>query len=422
MPTHQELVEEIIRKIEARRQTYGQVLVKSIIFKQDQKWKNYVTKMLPLHISDARTIKEKLDYGNFVLLEEIISLDRLIELIKRLPENKTSSITLLDYSVDVEGTLQPKSDYDSGSEFLNIGWSFEKYLYSKGSINIPREPLISSDLPVFPDINIAVKEFMGTDIERYSNYGLMICLPNYRARIEEVNIGLTEVKIRIQPKGMDIRNIIGKLYCELDKQVKHEDVFFQGPVETASVGFRPSRMYVALISKADSELLDSRQYYSDWESLPKGVKIEVPDYSLKELIKNGETVTVEFKEEKAKGENIAKAVVAFANTKGGAIFWGVSDECDVVGLYGEYKDLEAKVAQAIRDNCIPSPEYEVERRQLDGKNILIIHVKEGKSKPYFHKGKIAYIRAGSTNRIAEKYELDEMYKQKQSGYNPYSFR
>ena len=392
-------------------------LVKSVIFK-DQRWKNHITKILPLHTSDFHTVKEKIDYGRVVLLEEIVSVDDLIELTKGLLENKISTIALKNYDVEVEGILQNKSDYDSGREYLNIEWSFEKYVYGKSQPgNIPYEPLISKDFPVFPDYYRATNEFIGVETTRFSDYGIIICLPKYGARIEKIDIGLKEVRIGIQAKDVDVKDIVGKLYCELDQKVKHADVLFQESVGTAVIGFKPSYMYVALVSKVNSELLDSRNYYSSVTSLPKGMTIEVPDYSLREMIKRGETGTVEFKEEKVKGENLAKVVVAFANTKGGEIFLGINDECEIVGLSEEYKDVEDKIAQTIGDNCIPSPEYEMERRQLDGKNILIIHVKEGKNKPYFLKGKIAYVRASSTSRIADKYELDEMYNQKQSGYS-----
>ena len=263
---------------------------------------------------------------------------------------------------------------------------------------------------------------MGINTERYSDCGIIICLPKYGARIERIDIGLKEVRIGIQAKDADVKDVVGKLYCELDQKVKHADVLFQESVGTAVIGFRPSYMYIALVSKVDSELLDSRKYYSSVESLPKGMTIEVPDYSLKEMIKRGETGTVEFKEEKVKAENIARVAVAFANTEGGTIFLGVDDEGVIAGLSGEYEDIEERIILAIRDNCVPTPEYEMERRQLDGKNILTVHVKAGANKPYFWKGKIVYVRANKTNRMADKYELDEMYKQKQTGYGSSSWR
>jgi hypothetical protein len=45
--------------------------------KHEGMWKNIVTGILPLHVSDVHTPKEKVDYGNFVIIEDIISLDKL---------------------------------------------------------------------------------------------------------------------------------------------------------------------------------------------------------------------------------------------------------------------------------------------------------------------------------------------------------
>ena len=46
--------------------------------------------------------------------------------------------------------------------------------------------------------------------------------------------------------------------------------------------------------------------------------------------------------------------------------------------------------------------------------VLLITVRGGKDKPYGVKEKGFYIRIGATNRLATRYELDEMYSAKQN--------
>jgi len=414
---HQRRIEEVIRKIEGRRGSYGSVLVKSAIMKHEEVWKNIVTKILPLHVSDVYTPKRKLDYGNFAVVEDVISLDDFIEIIKKLPEKTGTIITVGDYQVQVDGErLENGYEYDSGVDYLNVGWFFERYHYRGPGRGFP-ELLVSPDLPLFPDYRTAIDVLLGIDLSRYSDhYGILICLPNYGARIEEVNIGSKEITVRVQTKDEDIKNVIGKLYCQRGEEVKQEDVEFINETGRVFVGFKPDSFHLALISKGSGEMLDTRRFYSGWE-IPKGVVIGIPEYEIRELIRRGETETVEFKEDIGKSEEFAETVVAFANGKGGIILLGVDDHANIVGL--AERDYEGIVTNILRSHCEPQVKYEISRRQLDEKGIIILRVEEGKDKPYTVREKGPYVRANATDRVATRYELDEFYRAKQSGYRPY---
>ncbi len=417
MSHHQKMVEKIVNTIEARRGSYGLVLVKSAIVKQGETWENGVTKILPLHKSDSYTTRDKLEYEDFVLFEELISLDSLVEIIKKLPENGIVKITLGGYEVQINGEyFQNGYEYDSGEHYLNVGWFFERYHYRRRSRIQPREPIVSKDLPLFPDFEDAINQYLGIDLRRYSEaYGVIVCLPRYGARIEEVNIGPNEIELKIQPKEIPIKNLIGKLYCGRGKEVKHADIEFEDDTGRALIGFMPDKMYVTLVSETDNKIVDSRRFYSSWESLPKGVTIDVPEYEIRELIRHGESETVEFKEKISKPEKIAETAVAFANTRGGVILFGVNDSSDVIGLAeGKHEDT---VTNILRSHCNPQIKYEKSKRQLDGKDVILIRVEEGTDKPYFVRERGPYIRAHATNRIMTRQEMDEIYKQKQSRYS-----
>jgi len=420
--SHQTLTEEIVGKIGARRSTYGSVLTKSAIVKRNGVWENIVTKILPLHKSDIYTPKEKLDYGNFVLFETLISLDSLIEILKKLPapevlpssgklNPKISTITLGGYEVQVEDEgLQNGSKYDSGEDYLNVGWFFEKYHYKSPSKSYPKEAIVSKNLPLFPNYQIAIKEHMGMDVSRYPDlYGIVICLPKYGAKIEALNIGIEEIKLKIQPKDVDVKNLIGKVYCQRGKEVAHIDVEFEDNIGNAWIGFKPDSMYAMLVSKTNNEILDSR-CYSILESLPKGIVLEIPEYEVEELISHGESETIEFMEKIGKPEEFAGTVVALANTKGGIILLGVDDHSKVIGLpENGYEDTITKI---LTGHCSPQVKYEINKRQVNGKEIMIIRIEEGKDKPYFVKDKGPYIRASATDRLATRYDLDEIYRWK----------
>jgi len=419
MPTYQETTEEIIQKINNRKNTYGSVSVKSAIMKHQGQWKNILTKIVPLPSSDAYIPQRKLDYGNFVLVEELITLDDLIGTIRKLPEKGTTSVTIGDYEVQVqvENLLQDSYKYDSGTEYLQVGWFYEKYQYRSQSQHYSSEPIVTPDLPLFPDSRTAIEKFIGIDFSHYSEpYGIILCLPNYGAKIEEVNIGSKEIRVKVQAKTEKIENIVGKIYCRKDGETKQEDIAFEAETASIAIGLMPDFFNLALVSKGSGEILDTRRFYSSWE-LPRGIVISIPEYELLELIRHGETETVEFKEDIGKPEELAETAVAFANGEGGIILLGVDNHANIVGV-GQ-RDYEGTITNILRSHCEPQIDYEIDRRQLEEKTIILLRIHKGEDKPYTVREKGVYVRANATDRVATRYELDKFYEERRTGFRPY---
>lgn len=100
-----------------------------------------------------------------------------------------------------------------------------------------------------------------------------------------------------------------------------------------------------------------------------------------ELIELGESLTVEFKQRFSSHEKIAKEMIAFANTRGGYILFGVDDDKSLYGLESEKTDTEL-IKETAEKFCEPAVKYQIEWFEIKGKDILAAHIFESKNKPH----------------------------------------
>lgn len=102
---------------------------------------------------------------------------------------------------------------------------------------------------------------------------------------------------------------------------------------------------------------------------------------LKELIEEGENIQCEFKLKFSTPEKIAREMIAFANTKGGYIIFGVDDDKDVVGVESE-KEVAELVKETAEKFCEPPLDYSIEFIEYNGKEIVVVAIPESENKPH----------------------------------------
>ncbi|MFQ6031469.1 MAG: RNA-binding domain-containing protein [Candidatus Zixiibacteriota bacterium] len=123
------------------------------------------------------------------------------------------------------------------------------------------------------------------------------------------------------------------------------------------------------------------------------------------LIKKGESETIEFKERFDK-ETIETAS-AFANTRGGTIFIGISDKGKIKGVQigkETLKNWANQISQATEPRIIP----EIEHGEIGGRGVVIVQIKEFPIKPVSVKGR-CFRRVGNSNRIMPMQEIAQMH-------------
>jgi len=128
--------------------------------------------------------------------------------------------------------------------------------------------------------------------------------------------------------------------------------------------------------------------------------------TLLDEIQQGETKTLEFKKTLPTVADLARTIIAFANTSGGKLIIGVNDNREIIGLDdNEIFSTQDKIASIIYDRCYPNILPEIYTANIEGRLILIIEIFRGNLLPYYLKqdGKNngTYIRIGATNRKAE---------------------
>ncbi len=102
---------------------------------------------------------------------------------------------------------------------------------------------------------------------------------------------------------------------------------------------------------------------------------------LLELIEEGESLTCEFKRKFSTYEKIAKEMIAFANTNGGVILFGVDDDKEIIGV--ESEKTEAMLIEETANNyCEPPLAYKIEFIDVRGKEVVIVSISESENKPH----------------------------------------
>ena len=133
--------------------------------------------------------------------------------------------------------------------------------------------------------------------------------------------------------------------------------------------------------------------------------------TIKKILENGESSTVEFKQDSVRNEHLAKELGALSNFRGGVLILGVDNRGNPVGLTRE--DNEERL-QNICYGFEPPLQTVVERVSVDNQPIILIRIVDNDEKPYAYKSQtrnIYYVRSGTVSREATRSELRRMFQQ-----------
>ncbi|MDO5062874.1 MAG: putative DNA binding domain-containing protein [Peptostreptococcaceae bacterium] len=116
------------------------------------------------------------------------------------------------------------------------------------------------------------------------------------------------------------------------------------------------------------------------------------------------------KPEKNKPKSWLKSVSAFANTNGGALIFGVSDNDRQIGLEDHKKDSEL-ISEMIKTRMDPVPKVQLQNFVENGKHFIILQVEQGNETPYYLIDggyRVAYKRVGNQSVVASSMDLKNL--------------
>lgn len=102
---------------------------------------------------------------------------------------------------------------------------------------------------------------------------------------------------------------------------------------------------------------------------------------LLDLIEEGENFHCEFKRKFSAPEKIAREMMAFANSRGGYILFGVDDNKEIIGVESEKGEAEL-ILDAAQNYIEPALEIKLQYMNVDEREIVIVEIPESDNKPH----------------------------------------
>jgi predicted HTH transcriptional regulator len=124
------------------------------------------------------------------------------------------------------------------------------------------------------------------------------------------------------------------------------------------------------------------------------------EQELLQIIKGGESSTVQFKERMPHQDSLAHEMIAFSNSKGGIIIFGVNDKTgELNGIsFGEIQQTNQQMVNIASQKIFQPIYLTTETVAVQGNQLVVVSIAEGISKPYKDSNGTIYVKNGSDKR------------------------
>jgi len=133
-----------------------------------------------------------------------------------------------------------------------------------------------------------------------------------------------------------------------------------------------------------------------------------------EELSGGESEWLEFKKTTALLKEAVQTLCAFANHKGGVLYFGVADNGSVLGQ-SVTDDTLKNIANTVKLNTDPKLYPQVEKVEIDGKACVRVCIEQSPLKPHVAFGR-PYLRVGPTTQQLAQEQYQLLLQQRLNGY------
>ncbi|MHB0875041.1 MAG: RNA-binding domain-containing protein [Anaerolineae bacterium] len=138
------------------------------------------------------------------------------------------------------------------------------------------------------------------------------------------------------------------------------------------------------------------------------------EIELQQRIATWEDLHTEFKQWPVAPSDIAAAIVSFANTDGGRLILGVSNDRRVLGVDDTDRVAQTMDQVAYQNVRPPVAVLQETVSVANGATVLVVSVPKGTQRPYSTNKGLYYVRTGSGKRQASREELQRLFQASES--------
>jgi len=414
-------VKASLEVLKRRLKTYLKCELAFALTKDGDKYKINYGVIRFLHSKDEMPKEIQYSYNNFVLVRKLVEPNVAEDLINKLINEdnlelpKFGNIEIETNSVNSDGYPQK---YIPG--FGYFGWAYGQYewpsiriTYDIKQDKVAKAPigqLVDYNYPLYPDYLHALADFVQGPIYNPSGNKIEIIIPDFRARIKKVKMLSKNIKAEIECRDAEEKELVAKYYIQnRDNSSATSDNIKIVDGNVIVPYNEPVFIQLNLIHQKDNEDIDNKYISVNNYNLQPWQEIDEVAHKddIITLIKEGEGEQVERKE-KLDEKRFLPSAGAFANTKGGIIALGITDDGQIKGS----NDNEDRIKNLILSNFEPPLNFRTRKLDYDGTSLVIVEVAEGDNKPYMLKERGVFTRKGDRNRQITRAELDELFKKK----------
>ena len=136
------------------------------------------------------------------------------------------------------------------------------------------------------------------------------------------------------------------------------------------------------------------------------------DSNIIDILSRGEDSRHQFKRDASNADSIAAELVAMANSGGGKLFFGVSDDGGITGLDAEaLRRLNQLISNAASQHVRPPLHPLTSNLQTDQGLVLVVTLPDGLNKPYMDLQGRVWVKSGADKRhVTSREEMQRMFQ------------